>query len=257
MKRAFFDSPLGQVHYVESGDPAARPLLLMHQVPRSVDEFLEVRPLLDERLRVIAMDFPGYGCSDRPPAQPSIGAYAEVAIALLDHLGIERAILGGHHTGAIVSVEAAAADPQRVEALVLSGPVYMDEQARRELGAIFRQWHVRPDGSHLAEKWERLARWIDDPALVQRCVLDLFRAGEVSEWGHYAVAEYHMEDRLPRVRAPALVLMGAQDPFGYHDKNQIFAETLACCDMHILDAGIFMLNQQPQVWAERVLGFVS
>ncbi|MEJ2603783.1 MAG: alpha/beta fold hydrolase [Gammaproteobacteria bacterium] len=229
MARHFFDSPLGQVHFVDTGDPADRPLVLMHQVPRSVDEFTEARSFLERELRVIAFDLPGYGCSDRPPTQPDIAQYAEVAIALLDHLGLERAALGGHHTGAIVAIEAAAAHPQRVSHLVLSGPVYMDAAARRELAAIFEQWHVQADGSHLSDKWQRMAAWIRDPALVQRCVVDLFRAGETSEWGHFAVAEYHMEDRLPRVRAPALVISGVDDPFSNPDKNQIFKGVLADC----------------------------
>ncbi|WP_405228144.1 alpha/beta fold hydrolase [Lentisalinibacter sediminis] len=257
MRRHLFDSPLGQVHFVDSGDPAARPLLLMHQVPRSVDEFAEVIPLLDEHLRVIAMDLPGYGCSDRPPSQPDIAQYAEVAVALLDHLGLPRAALGGHHTGAIVSIEAAAAWPERVSHLVLSGPVYMDEAARRELGAVFEQWHVQPDGSHLAEKWHRMAGWIDDPALTQRCVLDLFRAGETSEWGHFAVAEYPMEERLPRVKAPALVLSGVDDPFSQPHKNQVFAEVLPDCRLATIGSGIFMLNERPREWSESVLAFLG
>lgn len=257
MRRHLFDSPLGQVHFVDSGDPAARPVLLMHQVPRSVDEFSEVIPLLDEHLRVIAMDLPGYGCSDRPPSRPDIAHYAEAAVALLDHLGLERAALGGHHTGAITAIEAAAAHPERVSQLVLSGPVYMDEMARRELGAIFEQWHVRPDGSHLAEKWERMARWAGDPALTQRCVLDLFRSGETSEWGHFAVAEYHMEDRLPRVKAPTLVLSGTDDPFSQPEKNQVFADVLSDCRLVTIDGGIFMLNERPREWSESVLAFLG
>jgi len=258
MRRHLFDSPLGQVHFIDSGDPAARPLLLMHQVPRSVDEFAEVIPLLDPYLRVIAMDLPGYGGSDRPGAQPDIGAYAGTAVALLDHLGLERAALGGHHTGAIVAVEAAAARPERVSHLVLSGPVYVDEAARQELGALFEQWHVRPDGSHLAEKWQRMAGWIGDPGLTQRCVLDLFRAGETSEWGHFAVAEYHMEDRLPAVKAPALVLSGTEDPFSQPEKNQVFTDILNDCRQTTIEGGgIFMLNQRPQEWSEAVLTFLA
>jgi pimeloyl-ACP methyl ester carboxylesterase len=258
MRRHLFDSPLGQVHFVDSGDPAGRPLLLMHQVPRSVDEYAEVIPLLDPHLRVIAMDLPGYGCSDRPPTRPDIAQYAGVAVALLDHLGLERAALGGHHTGAITAIEAAAAHPERVSHLVLSGPVYMDEAARAELGAIFEQWHVQPDGSHLTGKWERMARWIGEPGLTQRCVLDLFRSGETSEWGHFAVAEYHMENRLPRVKAPALVLSGTDDPFSQPEKNQVFSDILRDCRQTTIDGGgIFMLNQRPREWSEAVLEFLA
>ncbi len=255
MQRRLFDSPLGHVHYVEDGPADGRPLILMHQTPRSVDEYADVMPLLAEHLRVIAFDNPGYGCSDRPQTQPSIADYATVALALMDHLGLDRATLGGHHTGAIVSVEAAAAWPDRVEGIVLSGPVYMDADSRRELGAIFKQWYVQADGSHLMEKWQRFMAWVSDPQLVHRCLVDLLRAGETSEFGHFAVAEYHMEDRLPRVRAPALVLFGKRDPFGYHDKNRIFADTIAECDTATIDAGVFMPNEAPREWAAAVLRF--
>ncbi|HKL63510.1 MAG TPA: hypothetical protein VJ883_09090, partial [Woeseiaceae bacterium] len=145
----------------------------------------------------------------------------------------------------------------RVSHLVLSGPVYVDEAARRELGAIFEQWHVRPDGSHLAGKWERMARWIGDPALTQRCVLDLFRSGETSEWGHFAVAEYHMEDRLPRVKAPTLVLSGTEDPFSQPENNQVFADVLGDCRLVTIEGGIFMLNERPRQWSESVLAFIG
>ncbi len=257
MQRRFFDSPLGHVHYVQDGPADGRPLILMHQTPRSVDEYADVLPLLAGRLRVIAFDNPGYGCSDRPLTQPTIADYASVALALMDHLGLERATLGGHHTGAIVAVEAAAAYPERVEGLVLSGPVYMDAESRRELSAIFKQWYVQADGSHLTEKWSRFRSWTDDPALAQRCLVDLLRAGETSEFGHFAVAAYHMEDRLPRVRAPALVLFGQRDPFGYHDKNRIFADTLERCETVTIDAGVFMANEAPRAWAEAVLRFFA
>lgn len=256
MKRQFFDSALGQVHFIESGDPGTDSLILMHQVPRSVDEFAEVMPLLSRQLHVIAMDFPGYGSSDRPATQPTVEQYAEVAMALADNLGLDRVSLGGHHTGAVVSVEAAATHPDRVDNLVLSGVVYMDEESRQELSAIFKQWHVQPDGSHFMEKWTRFADWISDPGLIQRCLVDLFRAGETSEFGHFAVAEYHMEDRLPRVRARTRLLVGRQDPFGYPEKNQIFPQTLADCEMEMIDGGIFVLNEDPQLWADRVLAFM-
>ena len=98
---------------------------------------------------------------------------------------------------------------------------------------------------------------IGEPALTQRCVLDLFRAGETSEWGHFAVAEYHMEDRLPRVKAPALVLSGVDDPFSQPEKNQVFAYIIPDCRLVTVNGGIFMLNQQPREWSEAVLAFLA
>jgi pimeloyl-ACP methyl ester carboxylesterase len=71
MSRCLFDSRLGQVHCIVAGESSGVPLLLLHPTPRSIDEYAEVLPLLARVRRVIVMDTPGYGCSDRVPGQPS------------------------------------------------------------------------------------------------------------------------------------------------------------------------------------------
>ena len=213
MSRFLCDTKLGQVHGVTVGSGPGTPLLLLHQTPRSVDEFAEVMPLLASERRVVTLDTPGYGCSDRVPGRPTVADYAYSAIQALDHLGIARVIVVGHHTGAVIAVEMAAAFPERVERVVLSGPVYTDAAGRAELAQFFRQWTIAGDGSHLVEKWRKMHEWLPRPDLVQRFVVDLFRAGTESEQGHFAVADYRMEDRLPLVRCPALLLYCSRDPF--------------------------------------------
>ncbi len=268
MARAFLDTPLGQVHYVDAGPLGAgpadgvtgavvrAPVVLLHQTPRSVDEFAEVIPLLAAGRRVLAVDNPGYGCSDLPAEPPDVEDYADVVVRLLDHLGVEAAHLVGHHTGAVVAIELAAARPERVGKLVLSGPVYLDAETRRELGAFFAQWRVQPDGSHLDEKWRRFVGWTPDPAVAHRAVVDLLRAGERSEDGHFAIARYRMEDRLHLVRAPALLVFGRRDPFGYGEKSKVFEETLDSRTA-FLDGGVFLPTEEPEAFAGLVSDFLA
>jgi pimeloyl-ACP methyl ester carboxylesterase len=256
MERHFVKTSLGQVHVVGAGQGAGPPVVLMHQTPRSTDEFAEVIPLVAMRHRVLAIDNPGYGCSDHPEEQPSVEQYCEVILEVLDHFEAQSAHLVGHHTGAILAVEIAAARPDRVAKIVLSGPVYMDEESRRELGKVFVQWHVRADGSHLTEKWEKFSQWTATPKLVHRILKDLLRAGETSEFGHFAIADYHMEDRLPKVRAPALLVFGAKDPFGYSPKSRVFAETLPDCREVLLEGGVFLPAEIPEAFAQAVLDFL-
>jgi pimeloyl-ACP methyl ester carboxylesterase len=256
MRRHFCDSSLGQVHCVEAGAGAATPLLLLHQTPRSVDEFAEVLPILAAERRVVAMDTPGYGCSDRVPGQPTVADYAVAAREVLDALGIPRAIVVGHHTGAVIAVEMAASCPERVERVVLSGPVYTDAAGRAELLQLFRQWTVQPDGSHLVEKWQKMARWLPRPDLVQRLVVDLFRAGGASEQGHFAVAAYPMEERLPRVRCPALLLFGSDDPFASPQRAAPLAAAFRPARATTIAAGIFAANEAPQAYAGAVLDYL-
>ncbi len=255
--RHFFSTPLGEVHFVDAGTTDGVPVVLLHQTPRSVDEFAELIPILATRHRVIALDNPGYGCSDTPPRQPTVEEYADTVVALLDHLGIPSAVLVGHHTGAILAVDIAARHPDRVDRLVLSGPHYMDAEMRELLHRISIQWRIRPDGSHMTEKWEKFSEWTPDPAIVQRVVTDLLRAGETSEYGHFACADYLMENTLPLVKAPALLIVGRNDPFANHPKNAVFAETLSQTEQVELDGGIFLPTESADAFARVVLEYLD
>lgn len=251
--RRFCRTRLGHVHCVFAGGDPRPPLVLLHQTPRSVDEFAEAIPRLAGERRVIAVDTPGYGCSDRVPGQPSVEEYAGAVLDSLQALGIDRFVPVGHHTGAIIAVELAAAAPARVERVVLSGPVDLDEAGREFLKPFFRQWTIAPDGSHLAEKFGKFLQWVPDPALVQRLVVDLFRAGTASEQGHFATTFYRMEERLPQVRCPALLLYGARDPFSTPARAALQRAAFRPVSEVTIDGGVFAPNENPGAWAGAVL----
>jgi len=254
--RHFFNTRFGDVHYVDVGASDTPPLVLLHQTPRSVDEFKEVIPLLAAEHRVIAMDNPGYGCSDIPPRRPTVEEYADTVVELMDHLEVEKAVLVGHHTGAILAVDIAARHPDRVDRLALSGPHYMDAEMREMLASISKQWTVQPDGSHMQEKWDKFSGWVDDPAIVHRVVTDLLRAGETSEYGHFSCPDYLMEHTLPQVNVPTLLIVGRNDIFANTPKNTIFEETIPDSKKVMIDGGIFLPTESPGQFAEVVLEYL-
>jgi pimeloyl-ACP methyl ester carboxylesterase len=150
----------------------------------------------------------------------------------------------------------AAAWPERIERIVMSGPVYTDAAGRAELMPWFKQWTVAADGAHLLDKWQKMHGWLPRPELVQRFVVDLFRAGEASEQGHFAVAEYRMEDRLPQVRCPALLLYGRDDPFASPDRAAQLKAAFRPAREVTIPAGIFAANEAPGLFAEAVLDYL-
>ena len=81
--------------------------------------------LADRGHRVLCLDPLGHGDSDRPPEMSnySMSIFGRQAIALLDHLDIKRAVLGGTSLGANASLEAAVAAPERVRGLLIEMPV--------------------------------------------------------------------------------------------------------------------------------------
>ena len=88
------------------------------------------RPLAEEVAerghRVLCLDLLGHGESDRPPEMCSeygMTAFGLQTIALLDHAGIDQAVIGGTSLGANVTLEAAAAAPERVRGMLIEMPV--------------------------------------------------------------------------------------------------------------------------------------
>jgi pimeloyl-ACP methyl ester carboxylesterase len=87
------------------------------------------RPLAEELEkgghRVLCLDLLGHGESDRPPEMWSYGmsVFGRQTIALLDHAGVDQAVVGGTSLGANVALEAAAAAPDRVRGMLIEMPV--------------------------------------------------------------------------------------------------------------------------------------
>jgi pimeloyl-ACP methyl ester carboxylesterase len=259
VRRAFLDTPDGQIHYVTAG--AGRPILLLHQTPRSWDEYREVIPILARERRVVAMDTIGYGESYKPPRRCEIEDYARGAIALLDGLGIGSTAVVGHHTGAVIAMELAASVPERVERLVLSASPFVDaaDRDRRRTGG-HRVDHVepKPDGAHLAELWRIRQRFYpkDRPDLLTRFVADALRAGEKLVEGHGACSRYRMEEKIGRVRCPTLVTCGTEDPFSF-PKAELVAGRIPGSRLAPIPGGsVAVVDEMPAAFAQLVLDFL-
>jgi pimeloyl-ACP methyl ester carboxylesterase len=90
--------------------------------------------------RVTAFDLRGHGYSDVPPAGYTSADHAADLLALMDHIGAQKAKLVGHSFGAVVAAHAAALAPSRMDAVVLSDPYF---PALRYLEDISRWGHWR------------------------------------------------------------------------------------------------------------------
>ena len=75
--------------------------------------------------RVLCLDLLGHGESDRPPEMWNYGMthFGRQTIALLDHAGVDRAVIGGTSLGANTTLEAAAFGPDRVRGMLIEMPV--------------------------------------------------------------------------------------------------------------------------------------
>ena len=107
------------LHVYDAGAGTATPMLLIHGLGDEADTWRHVVAPLSANRRVIALDLPGFGRSDKPDRAYTLPFFQDVIIELLDVLAVPRAILIGHSLGAVISHHVALNHPERVERLVL------------------------------------------------------------------------------------------------------------------------------------------
>jgi pimeloyl-ACP methyl ester carboxylesterase len=247
------DVPHGQMSIARMGSGPA--VVLLHQTPRSWDEYRDVIPLLDASGRTaIAIDTPGFGDS-HPVDEPSIQAWATAAHHALDTLGVDTAAVVGHHTGGSIAVELAAQRPERVTALVLSSTALTDADYRA----------TPPDESSVDAGEDagslRASRAgfypADRPDLLDRYVEGALRAGHLARAGHHVVASYEMERALDKLTMPVLLIGATEDPYA-HPQLERFARALPHAQVVEIQGGMVPLpDGWPDEFAAAVLNFLD
>jgi pimeloyl-ACP methyl ester carboxylesterase len=120
------------MHIREWGSPNGRPLVFWHALgaAQSGAYLTELAPALTGAgLKLIAPDAPGFGESPAlPPGGYRMDSLLELLRGVMEDRGLERAILMGHSWGGTIAMSFAAAEPERVEGLVLVDTGHMDYQ---------------------------------------------------------------------------------------------------------------------------------
>ncbi len=259
-RKGYVDGPFGQIHYYEAGAADSVPLMLAHQSPVSGRMFERAMPYLAAAgIRAIAVDTPGYGNSDVPDSPPDIPEYALAFGAVLDGLGLERAHLLGHHTGAMSAANYAARFPNRIASLILNGPpLFSAEDFERFKNIKHQAPVIKADGSHLQAAWDRRVSfshgWSDAVAMHRRLVDQLW-AGDTVWYGHRAAFAFDMQPDFMALTVPTLILTNTGDDI-YHlaRKARELRPDFAYAE---LEGGSHdIVDEQPEAWSEKVAAFV-
>ncbi|RJO69631.1 MAG: alpha/beta hydrolase [Myxococcales bacterium] len=106
-----------RVRMIEAGQ--GMPVLLLHGWADSTFAWRKLIPRLQNTCRLIMIDWPGFGYSDKPERSLSYPQLAKVAKSVLDELGIDKAAVVGNSMGGAAAIQLAADFPERVETLAL------------------------------------------------------------------------------------------------------------------------------------------
>jgi pimeloyl-ACP methyl ester carboxylesterase len=114
-----------ELYYAERGSPEGVPVVLLHGLLLSSRTMERLAAGLPDR-RVFLLDLHGHGRSTRPrdPSRYSVDELTDDVVALLDHLAVERAVVGGMSLGANVTLQLGLRHPERLLAMILEMPVF-------------------------------------------------------------------------------------------------------------------------------------
>jgi pimeloyl-ACP methyl ester carboxylesterase len=124
-----------RANYVEMGE--GPPLLFVHGLGGSWQNWLENIPHFARTHRVVAVDLPGFGASPMPPWETTIPAYGRFLRDFSERLSIDRCSLVGNSMGGFIATEVAISEPDRVDDLTLVSAAGITwARARREPAAM-------------------------------------------------------------------------------------------------------------------------
>ena len=188
------------MHARVSVDPApagSLPIVLVHGIGVAGRFMVPVAEMLSSHHRVYVPDLPGFGESSKPDRVLDVPELTDALVGWTRAVGLQRAAFLGNSFGCQVLADLAVRYPTLIERAVFQGPT-MDPRARSAL--------------------RQLLRWLDNSrrespsqALISARAYWSCGVGRLVKTFRYAL-EDHIEDKLPRVRVPALVVRGSMDP---------------------------------------------
>ena len=207
-----------EMPYLEGGQGDA--LMLVHGFGGDKDNFTPIAGLLVRRYRVIVPDLPGFGDATRDPAaRHTVADQVERLQAFADALGLQAFHLGGNSMGGFIAAEFAARHPQRVASMWLldpagtaaaqNTPMVREYLAGGEFPLLLRSTaDIGPLLKAIASRPPLLPPSVKT-VLARRAVADRpLHARILDEVAHGSPT---LEERLPRITAPTLIVWGAED----------------------------------------------
>jgi pimeloyl-ACP methyl ester carboxylesterase len=217
--------PGASVNYVEIGE--GEPILFVHGLSGSWQNWLENLPHFGRKRRAIALDLPGFGASPMPSWEIGMPAYGRLLHDFCEKLGVEGATLVGNSMGGFVAVEAVTSKSGHFERLVLVSAAGIINTWNPEERALVTAWAWKVFGPHYARRsrfivsrprarelvfrpFTRYPALLREDLLLEQIENGLKQAAGFGPALH-AVIRHDIRERLAEIEMPTMILWGQSD----------------------------------------------
>ena len=249
---------------VKIDGPDGAPVILMsHSLGCDLTMWDAVVPALAKTYRVVRYDSRGHGGSVVVARPTSIAELADDALAILDDLGVERAHFVGLSMGGMIGQHFALAAPQRLDRLVIANST---SRIPPEAGPLWdeRIAIVRAQGCAGVVEGT-LGRWFTsgfraarpaEAARIAKLIADTPAAGYIGCAD--AIRALDITARIGAIRAPTLVIAGADDPGTPPAMSEVIAATIPGARLEIIpSASHLSCIEQPETFNRLVAAFLK
>ncbi len=211
------------VQTIDTATGNGPPLVFVHGLSSNMAYWHHQLDYFAQSRRVMALDLPGYGASDRPDAPYTPPWYASVLTAWLDEEGIDQAIIVGHSMGGQVALTFALQNPDRVAGLVLSAPAGFETFAPGSAAFMKKYWHetraLNTTEDELRTTFQTLVfnRWDEH---TEQLLAERVAMGKHPEFAGTSVAvsrsiagmlDHPVYEHLGQIDVPTLIVFGDRD----------------------------------------------
>ncbi len=262
------------LYYNDSGK--GFPLLLLMGLGMDSSGWMFQTPAFAKRFRVVAPDNRGCGLSDKPKGPYSTRTMAADAVALLDHLSIERAHVVGDSMGGMIAQEVALGWPGRVSKLVLActyarpdplAKSLVERGMKSLLGGVTDIRAVDPSKTQIDKIAEFMLPLVlskefyeKNKALVVPFMQEVLKKASVEGFLGQVVAtqEHDAADRLPNIKVPTLVMTGTKDILVHPKNSEVLAAKIPGARLVKIDGGSHGFNfERAEDFNRAVLDFLN
>ena len=245
-----------RIHYQSHGH-GREALVLIHGWTCNLDNWRDQVPDLAKRKRVIVLDLPGHGQSDKPQIPYTMDLFARAIDAVMTDAKVDKAVLVGHSMGTPVARQFYRKFPQKTLAIVIvDGGLrpFGDKAMRERFLAMFRSPNYRENANQMFAQMAGPNLPAEPQGRIKTSFLNTPQHVLVSAMEEMGEDSLYATDKI---NVPVLAIL-AKSPFWPADTEQFLRGLAPRLDFQMWEGvGHFLMMEKPKEFNEAVISFLN